>query len=417
MFVSSLTQGTACRAPVFGNAPSPPPGEGERGSVLDRLLERGVSRRSFLTWCAAVTGTLALPPQLAPRVAAALTQPDKPTLLWLEFQDCTGDTESFLRARNPSVSQLVLDVLSVDYHETIMAAAGRQAEEARATALERGNHLLVVEGSVPLGADGAYCTIGGRSARQILEEASRGAAAILNVGTCAAFGGLPAARPNPTHAVAVGDVVSGVPMLNLPGCPVNADNLTAAIVHYLTFKQLPATDDQGRPLFAYGQRIHDNCPRRGFFDAGQFALAWGDEGHRKGWCLYRLGCKGPSTWHNCPVRQWNASTSWPIGAGHGCVGCSEAGFWDTMTPFYDRLPHARGLGLESTAEEIGVAVVAGTAGLFATHGVGKAVQHRVQGRREERKRDEDYTSPPAYEPPDFPPAEFERRQPEETRPW
>jgi hydrogenase small subunit len=308
------------------------------GGLLDRLLSAGVDRRTFLKYCAAITATLALPPQFAPKVAHALETVQRPSLVWLEFQDCAGDTESLLRASSPSVAELILDVLSLDYHETIMATAGFQAEKSRDDAIAKGGHIVVVEGSIPLGADGAYCTIGGRSAVDIMKKAARGAAAAVNVGTCSAYGGLPKADPNPTRAVPVDEVVSGVPIVNLPGCPMNVDNLNATIAHYLTFKELPARDQKGRPLFAYGERIHDNCPRRGHFDAGQFALQWGDEGHRKGWCLYRLGCKGPRTWHNCPVQRWNGSTNWPIGAGHGCVGCSEPDFWDTMTPFYDQLP-------------------------------------------------------------------------------
>jgi hydrogenase small subunit len=278
---------------------------------------------------------------------------------------------------------LILGLISLDYHETLMAAAGVAAEQARDAAVAKGGQLLIVEGSVPIGIPGS-CTIGGRTASDILTTAARGAAGIINVGTCSAFGGIPNAHPNPTGAVKVEDVVSGVPVVNLSGCPVNADNLTATIVHYLTFGAFPATDDFGRPLFAYGELIHNTCPRRGHFDAGQFALEWGDEGHRNGWCLYRLGCKGPETSHNCPSVQYNDATSWPIAAGHGCVGCSEPHFWDTMSPFYDRLPHVDTAGLEFTADRLGVTIVAATAAGFALHGVGKAVQHRVGAARDAR---------------------------------
>jgi len=340
-----------------------------------RLAEAGVGRRSFLKFCAGVTATLALPARFAPRIAAALAKVNSPVVVWLELQDCAGDTEAFLRSSNPSASDLVLGMISLDYHETVMAAAGTAAEQARDTAFAKGGHILIVEGSVPTGIRGA-CTIGGQAADDILKNGARGAAGIINVGTCSAFGGIPVAKPNPTGAVSVEDVVSGVPVINLSGCPVNAANLTATIVHYLTFGEFPATDDLGRPLFAYGARIHDNCPRRGHFDAGQFAAEWGDEGHRNGYCLYMLGCKGPSSFHNCPSVQYNEGTSWPVAAGHGCVGCSEPGFWDTSSPFYDRLPHVQTAGLDLTADRLGVAIVAGTAAGFALHGIGKVVQHR-----------------------------------------
>lgn len=355
------------------------PAQGGGPGVLGAL---GVSRRSFLTWSARITAVLALPPAFTPQVAqaveAAVTADEKPTLVWFEFQDCTGDTESFLRARNPGVSDLILDMVSVDYQETIMAGAGAQAEASLAEALKRGGHIVVVEGSVPLGEDGAYCVIAGRSAVQHLEEAVKGAAAVINVGSCSAFGGLPAAAPNPTGAVAVSDVVGGVPMINLPGCPANVDTITATLVHYLTFSELPPTDHLDRPLFAYGQRIHDNCSRRGHFDAGQFALAFGDEGHRKGWCLYKLGCKGPSTWHNCSTQQWNGGVSWPVQAGAPCVGCSEPAFWDTMTPIYARLPEVSGVGQDLSAEKLGLGLVGATAVGATVHGIVKVARTRRQ---------------------------------------
>ncbi|MBE1494037.1 hydrogenase small subunit [Amycolatopsis lexingtonensis] len=352
-----------------------------------RLAEAGIGRRRFLTFCAAMATTLALPERFAPRVAEALSTVERPVVVWLEFQDCAGDTEAFLRSRNPSTADLLLGMISLNYHETLMAAAGTAAEKARDDAVAKGGHLVVVEGSVPTGIPGA-CTIGGRSAEDLLRSAVRGAAGVINVGTCSAFGGIPAAGPNPTGAVRVEDIVGGVPVINLSGCPVNADNLTATIVHHLTFGQFPAADDLGRPLFAYGERIHDTCPRRGHFDAGQFAEEWGDEGHRKGWCLYKLGCKGPSTFHNCPSVRYNDGTSWPIAAGHGCVGCSEPDFWDAMTPFYERLPGVQAVGGTFTVDEIGLGVVGATAAGFALHGVGKVVQHKLLAIREARRTPE-----------------------------
>jgi len=346
-------------------------------TLLERLEANGISRRSFLTYCASLTAMLALPASFTPQIANALSKVDKPSIIWREFQDCAGNTESFLRSRNPGVADLVLDLLSVDYHETIMAAAGQQAEAASDAAAKKGGYILVVEGSVPLKDDGVYCTIAGKTAKQHLEELSKGAAAIVNVGTCSSYGGIPAANPNPTGAVGVPSLVSNVPIVNLPGCPANADNITATFVHYLTFGSLPARDQLGRPLFAYGERIHDSCERRAHFDAGQFALAFGDEGHRKGWCLYKLGCKGPNTFNNCPAIRWNGGTSWPVGAGHGCVGCSEPEFWDAMGPLYQHLPNVSGFGVEATADQFGVALVGATALAFAAHGVVKYAQHRI----------------------------------------
>jgi hydrogenase small subunit len=339
---------------------------------LSRILEeRGVSRRDFMKFCTAMSAALALPVTFAPKIAQALDEVKRPTLVWLEFQDCAGNTESLLRAANPTVAEIVLDVLSVDYHETIMAAAGHQAEGALAQVVkeQKGKFIAVVEGSIPMRDGGVYCCIAGRAAVDIAREVCGSALATVAVGTCAAYGGIPAAAPNPTGAVGVKDAVPNATVINLPGCPLNADNLTATIVHYLVFNRLPATDSHGRPLFAYGKRIHDNCERRPHFDAGQYVEQWGDTAHRKGHCLFKMGCKGPETWHNCPVQRWNDKTSWPVGAGHGCVGCSEPRFWDTMSPFYRRLPHVPGFGIESTADKIGAGLAVATAVAFGAHGV------------------------------------------------
>jgi hydrogenase small subunit len=281
-----------------------------------------------------MAGTLALDTTMAPRIAHALQAPGKPPVVWLELQDCAGCTESFLRASRPTAAEIVLDVLAVNYHETIMAAAGHQAEAAKEETIKAGGHLLVVEGSIPTATDAAYCTIGGRRATDILEEAASSAQAIICVGSCSAFGNIPAANPNPTKAVGVMDLITDKPIVNLPGCPLNVVNLTATVVHYLTFNSLPELDDLKRPLFAHGARIHDNCERRGHFDAGEFVQEWGDEGHRKGWCLYQMGCKGPVAYYNCPTVRWNDGTNWPVGAGHGCIACAIPDFWD-LAPMYE----------------------------------------------------------------------------------
>lgn len=349
--------------------------------------EKGISRRDFLKFCTAMSAALALPAAFAPKIARALDTVQRPTLVWLEYQDCAGDTEALLRASNPSVAQVVLDVLSLDYHETLMAAAGHQAEDVlmKTVREQRGKYIAVVEGSIPMKDGGVYCCVGGRSALDLAREVCGNAFATLAVGTCAASGGIPAAAPNPTGAVGVKDAVPGATVINLPGCPVNSDNLTATVVHYLTFGKLPATDSQGRPLFAYGKRIHDNCERRPHFDAGQYVEQWGDAAHRAGHCLYKMGCKGPETYHNCPTQRYNDKTSWPVGAGHGCVGCSEAGFWDTMSPFYRRLPNVPGFGVEYTADRIGVGLGIATAAAFAGHGVISALKKDkgAEGKKEE----------------------------------
>jgi hydrogenase small subunit len=343
------------------------------------LRRRGVSRREFVAFCATTAAAFALPKSAAAQIAQALKKTEKPILLWLEFQDCAGNSESFLRASRPTAADALLDVLSLDYHETVMAAAGIQSRENRDRVVKErpGQYIAVVEGSIPTGADGAYCTIGGESALDIARTVCGNAAATIAIGTCAAFGGLPAAAPNPTGALSVADAVSGVRnLINLPACPANVENLTELVVYYLTFKRWPALDQYRRPLFAYGKSIHDNCERRAHYDAGQYVEAWGDDGHQAGHCLYRMGCKGPVTFQNCPVIKWNGGTNWPIGCGHPCIGCAEPNFWDTMTPFYKHLPSAPGFGVASNLDTIGIAAVAGVGAAFAGHGLIQILKRR-----------------------------------------
>lgn len=350
----------------------------EENTIGQVLRERKVSRRDFLKFCAAMAGTLALPAAFTPRLARALEAAKKPTVVWLEYQNCAGCVESLLRAARPTVAELILDVISLDYSETIMSPAGRMAEKSLDDAIAAGGHIVMVDGSIPLGAGGSYCCVGGKSAVSLFQSAVRGAAAVMAVGTCAAFGGIPAAAPNPTDARAISDILGGTaPLINLPGCPPNVDNITATVVHYLSFGSLPPTDQLRRPLFAYGERIHDHCERRSHFDAGQYVQAWGDEGHRAGWCLYKMGCKGPQGYLNCPAQRWNGGVSWPVGAGHGCIACAAPRFWDTMTPFYRRLPDVPGFGVESTADTIGLTVTGITAAAVAAHVIGSAVRSWV----------------------------------------
>ena len=348
--------------------------------LMQALARRGVSRRDFLKFCTFMAGTLALPAGMTPKIAHALESAKRPVAVWLEFQDCCADTEAFLRASNPSVTTIILELISLNYHETIMAAAGHQAEELLAQTVEEGGYITIVEGAIPTKDNGIYCCIGGRSALDIIKEVAGNSAAVMAVGACATWGGWPSSRPDPTGASGVGDVVSGVPIINLTGCPHNVVNSVATIVHYLTFGALPDTDHIGRPLFAYGKRIHDNCERRGHFDAGQYVEVWGDEASRKGWCLYKMGCKGPETYMNCPTVRFNDGTNWPIGAGHGCVGCAEVGFWDNLSPFYRRLPEVPGFGVEVTADKVGLALTGATAVGIGVHAVASTVRNRG-GRR------------------------------------
>ncbi len=353
------------------------------GADLDeRLAEHGVTRREFMEYCGSLCVVLGIGKELAPKMANALLASARPPVIWLQLQECTGCVESVLRTAEPTIGDLVLDLISLDYQHTLMAGAGHAAESALQDSMKAnyGKYVLLVTGSIPTKDGGIYCTVGGRTARDILTEASKGAAAVLAIGACAHWGSVQAARPNPTGAVGVRDIIKDKPVLNIAGCPPIGDVVTATVVHFLTFGSLPASDPEGRPLFAYGARIHDQCPRRANFDAGQFVEKFDDEGARKGWCLYAVGCKGPATFSPCPIFQWNTRTSWPIGAGHPCIGCTEPNFWDTMTPFYGRLPDVGGFGIEQRVDIFGAALAIGaTAGVVA-HAAATGV-HQMRERK------------------------------------
>jgi hydrogenase small subunit len=288
----------------------------------------GIPRREFLKFCAATAATLGLPATAEAAIAKAVEKAKRPSVIWLHFQECTGCSESLLRAEHPTLEKLILDVISLDYHETLMAAAGHQAEAARKAAMKanKGKYILVVEGAIPQKDKGIYCKIGGQTAVDMVKECAADAAAVIAIGSCASWGGMPSTNPNPTLASSASDVL-GKPVVTIPGCPPNPYNFLAAAVHFLTFGKLPDVDQLGRPKFAYGRLVHENCERRAHFDAGRFALEFGDEGHRKGYCLYKLGCKGPETYANCPTIGFGdaGEGNWPVGCGHPCIGCTEKG--------------------------------------------------------------------------------------------
>ncbi len=311
-------------------------------TVGEQLSRAGISRRSLIDFCgklmvAAPVGLALTESGIPSAVAAEVESAHRLSVIWLHFQDCTGCTETLLRTSEPDLADLVLQLISLDYHETLMAAAGHAAEKAlhEAMALERGNYVLVVEGSIPEAKDGVYMKLAGKTALDTLEEVAEGAAAIIAIGSCASWGGIPSAPPNPTGATGVDSLVKDKPVINLPGCPPNPYVLLATVLQYAVGGTLPALDDQNRPLFAYDRTIHDHCPRRSHFDAGEFATAFGDEGHRKGWCLYELGCKGPETHAPCSTRHFNEIPGvWPIGIGAPCFGCTEKAL-AFKRPFFD----------------------------------------------------------------------------------
>ena len=350
------------------------------------LSENGVDRRDFMKWVSATTAMLMLPPMFSPLVAQAAELMNRAPVIWIELQDCAGNSEALLRSDGPKIDEIVLDIISLEFHETLQAAAGFQAEKQLDDAIKtfRGKYLLFVEGSVPMGINGQYGTIGAGAETfyDHLMRLSRDAAAVVAVGACATFGGVPAAAPNPTGAVGVMDVVKGKPIINIPACPANPANMVGVIIHYILTGQVPELDSLLRPKFAFGYRIHDNCERRAHFDAGEYVEEWGDKGAQNNFCLYKMGCKGPMTFNNCSIVRYNEAVNWPIGVGRGCIGCSEPDFWDKYAyerPMADAKIKAPAGGVEKSVDEFGL-------GLLTAAGIGigiHAVASALAGKKDD----------------------------------
>jgi len=355
----------------------------ENSSIENTIEENGFERRDFMKWAGMMTALLSLPSTFTPLVAEAVKVADRLPIVWLHMAECTGCSESLLRSAEPTIDSLIFDYISLEYHETLMAAAGWQAEQNLEGAIEKykGRYILMVEGGIPMGNAGSFLTIGGpgKKGKDIAKEASESAAAIFAIGTCSSFGGVQAAVPNPTGAVGLSEVTHKT-VINVPGCPPSEKNIVGTLLHYLLYGTLPALDAYNRPKWAYRLRIHDLCERRGHFDAGEFVEQFGDEGAKDGYCLYKVGCKGPYTFNNCSKNKFNQGTSWPVQVGFGCMGCSEPDFWDTMgivgEPLKDRLYQTTfgGLGSDATADKIGLGLLTATAVGVAAHAAISAIK-------------------------------------------
>jgi hydrogenase small subunit len=330
----------------------------EKERIGDLLAARGISRRALLKYAGCLASAMALPPLASRAMAEALANARRQSVIWLSFQECTGCTESLTRSFNPTLEGMIFDMISLDYHETLQAVSGAAAEEAMAQAMEenKGKYVVVVDGSVSTADGGVYSTNAGKTNLETLKQVTANAAAVLSVGTCAAFGGIPHARPNPTGAVPVSDIVTDKPVVNIPGCPPIPEAIAGTVAYFITFGKLPELDDKNRPLAFFGDTIHDRCYRRPYYDKGLFAKSFDDEGARNGWCLYEVGCKGPVTYNACATLKWNGAVSFPIQSGHGCLGCSEPDFWDRGS-FYKPLSSS----VMGNRAIIGGAAVAGLA--------------------------------------------------------
>jgi hydrogenase small subunit len=313
------------------------------------------ARREFIEMAAGLIASLGLGSRLLTDASAKSQEPAPPSrasdptttevalalqslsegavpLVWLQGQSCTGCSVSFLNAAYPDAASVLTRYVGVDYHSTLASAAGQLALDNLNKRLETGSYVLVVEGAVPLGMPMA-CEVGGEPFVAILARAAGNAKAIVSLGTCAAYGGIPAAPPNPTGAVSVSRALAGAgvkaPLINLPGCPTHPDWLVGTLVHLLRYG-LPALNKQGCPELFFGTVLHTRCPEFYNYNMGMFARFFGDSG-----CLFNLGCLGIRTYADCSTRRWNGKTSWCVEAGAPCIGCARPEFaQDKSFPFY-----------------------------------------------------------------------------------
>jgi hydrogenase small subunit len=348
-------------------------------TFYDVIRRQGVSRRSFNKFCSLTAASMGLAPAMAPQIAYAMETKPRIPVLWLHGLECTCCSESFIRSAHPLVKDVVLSMISLDYDDTLMAAAGHQAEEILQQVIKeyKGQYIVAVEGNPPLNEDGMFCIVGGRPFVEQLKEVCADAKAVISWGSCASWGCVQAAKPNPTQATPVDKVITNKPLIKVPGCPPIAEVMTGVITYMVTFDKIPPLDHQKRPAMFYGQRIHDKCYRRPHFDAGQFVEKFDDAGARQGYCLYKVGCRGPTTYNACSTVRWNNGVSFPIGSGHPCIGCSEEGFWDNG-PFYSRLQGVKELGAEANADVIGgAAATAVGVGIAAHAGISALARARA----------------------------------------
>ncbi len=389
----------------------------ETSKVAQILESRGISRRNFLGYCAGIAAMIGLSESAAPQIAQALesvigeAQGNLKPVIWLEGSSCTGCTESFAQVDSPDVTTVVLDLISLNYSETLSAAAGHSMEEARKQTIEAGNYLVVYEGSVVEGWDGNALRIAGEKGTDILLETAYNADAVIAFGSCACDGGWQAARPNPAKALGVQKFLKNhsvdVPVINIPCCPGNPEWIVAVLVEYLLMGRLPELNEKNEPKLTFSETIHDNCPRRGHFENGEFVYQFGTVEEEKGYCLYAVGCKGPQTFTNCPIVKWNRRVSWCVESGAPCVGCgvinpmNPAANWvDENTPFLARHRYFQILDWKISPAAIGGVVTGLVVAVIAVHAVGMKLTGRTDGGADfetERNYDKKHNTPGAAE--------------------
>lgn len=366
------------------------------------MASKVVSRRQFLKYAGATAAMLGLSQAVVPELARALEEmiAGKPPVIWIQGQNCTGCSISFLNTNYPMVAELVLDVLSVRYHPNVMAGTGYVAMQAIEDTVKEnsGKYVLIVEGPIPMGEGEDFCTFGleketidfngfqrpkDKPIYEWMKELVPGAAAVISMGNCASYGGIPGANASVTHATPVPDVVKEIsgkdkPVICIGGCPPHPDWLIGTVVEYLTTKKVPALDKYLRPKAYFGKLIHENCERRASFDAGLFLEDWNDVNEDYKLCMFKMGCKGPVTYADCPTRRWNSGVNWCVGNNAPCHGCAEPAFYEDLAPLYEPLPNVNFSGVSSVTEGLGWAAAGAT-----VLGIGANYIYKQLGKKEE----------------------------------
>ncbi|MGE5416407.1 MAG: hydrogenase small subunit [Acidobacteriota bacterium] len=344
-----------------------------------------LSRRDFLRLAAGSAAAISMSGFLAPFIKEAVAAGTAPAVIWLQGASCTGCSVSLLNTVHPTIQDVLLNVISLHYHPNISAGCGEIVmKEIENVSNNKNGFFLVVEGAVPTGIDGKFCTVGEKSKTEewtfvdFVKTLGEKATGVINVGTCSAFGGIPAAGPNPTDCVPVSDIVDNKTMINIPGCPPHPDWIVGTLAHVILYGKPPELDTNGRPKMFYGGVIHDNCPRRQYFDNAIFAKNFSEPG-----CLLEIGCKGPIAHCDSTTRLWNGGVNWCVKSGAPCLACTEPEFpW----PIYERLPNVpMGPRINATINEVGGVLAIGTALGIGGHLMGNIATGRIGGHEEEKK--------------------------------
>lgn len=364
----------------------------------DLLSSRGISRRSFMKLCGVVAAAAGLSPLAAPRIAQALeesvigaTKGKLYPVIWIEGASCTGCTESFAQVETPDPASVVLELISLNYSETLSAAAGHSMEEAKDQTIEAGNYILIYEGAILEGWGGQALRVADKPGTEHLIQAAEKANAVIALGSCAVNGGWMGAHPNQAGALGVQQFLqkAGIdtPVINIPGCPANPEWLVSVLVDVVMLdSKALKLDADNKPAGIFGQTIHDNCERRGHFENGEFVYQFGSEEEALGYCLYPMGCRGPQTKANCGVVLWNNRRSWCVQAGSPCIGCCEAApndpghnWVEVNTPFYKRHRDLRIGDWMIQPGTIALGITGALVAALVVHGFGMKVTGRMDG--------------------------------------